>query len=227
MLSNYTNITIEHIISALEEPLPGKQAHISMLPEGRDLICDETNQSIKKSAVLMLLYPEGNELHFCLTKRNSMLRNHPGQISFPGGRCENHETDPWNTSLRETEEEIGVPQNQIILIGKLSAVFVKVSNFMIYPYIGFSPEKPAFRVNHHEVEALISLPLSEILSDDNHTTRNVNTFMGSMKVPCYHINNHIIWGATSMMIAELEAILKQYYSRRGAHSDNVDNGREP
>ena len=222
-----TDISIEHIISALKEPLPGKQAHISMLPEGRDLTDSDTNHSINKSAVLILIYPEGDELYFCLTKRNSMLKHHPGQISFPGGRCENHETDPWVTSLRETKEEIGVPQNQIKLIGKLSEVFVKVSNFIIYPYIGFSSEKPDFKVNHNEVEALIVLPLMSILSDNNRTTRMINTSLGPMNVPCYHISDNIIWGATSMMIAELEAILKQYYSRRGAHSDNVDNGQEP
>lgn len=213
----FPKITIEHIIEALQKPLPGKDAQINMLPNGRELIEAGNDPSVITSAVLILIYPENDELFFCLTKRNSNLKHHPGQISFPGGRCELHEKDPSKTALRETEEEIGVPQNQIQLLGKLTEVFVIVSNFNIHPYIGYCAKKPNFIINHKEVEELIELPLHSIFPKENHTERKMETRLGNITVPCYLINEHVIWGATSMMIAELEAILASHYSRREAH----------
>lgn len=214
MPNNFPNITIEQLKLALKKPLPGEKAHLRMLPKGRKLTHTENDSSIKKSAVLMLLYPENNELFFCLTKRNLKLRHHPGQISFPGGRCEKHETDPWLTALRETEEEVGLNRDQIQFVGRLSDVYVSVSNFNIHPYIGYSRKKPTFVVNDDEVDELICLPLHSIFLEKNHSKRKLKTRQGTYEVPCYVINENIIWGATSMMIAELEVLLTQHYSHR-------------
>lgn len=214
MPNKNSNITVEQLELALKHPLPGESAHLTMLPERRQLKHAGNDPGIKESAVLMLLYPENDELYFCLTKRNTKLKHHPGQISFPGGQCEKHESDPWLTALRETEEEIGLHKSAIQYLRKLSDVYVSVSNFNIHPYLGYTPEKPAFIVNHDEVAEIICLPLHSIFSKENHTKRKLKTSLGTYEVPCYLINEHVIWGATSMMIAELEALLKPHYSHR-------------
>ena len=218
------NITIEKISEALTHQLPGRSAHLRMVPAGRSLSIPEGSKNIKKSAVLMLLYLHEDQLYFCLTKRNHSLKHHPGQISFPGGRCETNETNPLSTALRETEEEIGVKPIDVNILGKLSELYIPVSNFIIHPYIGWISKKPTFNINTYEVDELITLPLHSILDEENKKTMPVETSIGSLNVPCYYINGKLIWGATSMMIAELEVILKQHYAHRATHSDTADNG---
>jgi 8-oxo-dGTP pyrophosphatase MutT (NUDIX family) len=211
------DFNIEAIKEALKIELPGINAHKRMAPPNREIIKPENVENIFTSAVLLLIFPIENELHLCLTRRTENMKNHPGQISFPGGRCEIHEKDPVVTALRETHEEIGIDSNKISIIGKLSDVYIPVSKFIIHPYVGFSTSALKFRVNKSEVDQLIVIKLSEFINPDSRITKNINTTTGKMDVPCYFINGHVIWGATSMMIAELEAILTQYYSRRGGY----------
>jgi len=161
------HITIANIRSALKENLPGLDAQIKMLPKGRSLSMS-TDENVKESAVLILFFSENNTLYFCLTKRHSGLKHHPGQISFPGGKCEKHEKNPYDTALRETEEEIGVEANTIELLGKLTDVYISVSNFNIHPYIGYVEEKPNFIINKYEVEELLIFPLHSIFDSNNY-----------------------------------------------------------
>lgn len=212
MNKNFKTINTETIRSALiSEDLPGSEAQKKMLPKGRSL--EIKGKQVKESAVLVLLFYKHDELHVCLTKRNSKLKHHPGQISFPGGRKEAGES-LLETALRETDEEVGIKSESIEILGQLSSVYVSVSNFNIQPYIGFTSSLPKFTINIDEVEDVIEIPIKEFLDTKNHSTNQINTSKGNLNVPCYSIDNHIIWGATSMMIAELEAILKHYFQHR-------------
>lgn len=216
------NLTKEFVADALNQNLPGEKAHQIMKPNGRSLLIPENEKQVKKSAILILIYPDENELKFCLTKRNEQLKHHPGQISFPGGKCESHESEPITTALRETEEEIGIHFSKIEILGELSTLYVPVSKFKIYPFIGWTNQKPNFKINQFEVDEIITLPLKSILDNNYKAIKTVKTSWGKTKVPCYFIENNLIWGATSMMIAELEVILKQHYSHREAHLNNDD-----
>lgn len=216
-------ITLEFISEALLHQLPGKRAHKKMVPEGRSLSIPNNIQNIKKSAVLILLYPKDDQLYFCLTKRNSKLKHHPGQLSFPGGQCEKNETDPAVTALRETKEEIGIEPINIQILGKLSELYIPVSNFLIHPYIGWISKEPKFTINTNEVDKLFLLPLNAIINNDHKKTMPVETSQGVLDVPCYLIDEQLIWGATSMMIAELEVILKKQNTHRAIDLDNADN----
>lgn len=220
---NSNNLSKELIINALRQELPGKVAQQTMLPDGRTLLIPINNNKIKNSAVLILIYPIENELNICLTRRSHELKYHPGQISFPGGKCEPYDKNPLETALRETEEEIGIDTAKLEILGKLSDLYVSVSNFNISPFVAWSAQIPVFKMNTVEVDEIISLPLNTILVDDNKTNKMVITSYGNIEVPCYYIENYLIWGATSMMIAELEAILKQHCYHRATHSNNDDN----
>lgn len=219
---NKIKLTKEFLESALNENLPGKKAHQTMMPKGRSLSIPKNEKKIKRSAVLILIYPEQDELQFCLTKRNEKLKHHPGQISFPGGKCESYEINPLDTALRETEEEIGVHPSDVKILGKLSELYISVSKFKIHPFVAWTPKKPIFNINRIEVDELISLPLNTILNKTNKTIKTVKTVMGRIDVPCYFIGDKLVWGATSMMLAELELILRKHYSHQESRSNNDD-----
>jgi 8-oxo-dGTP pyrophosphatase MutT (NUDIX family) len=213
----YRTINKTTLITALQEELPGREAHKKMMPFSHSLNASPSSDSVKQSAVLLLIYPTKDELHFCLTQRNSQLKYHPGQISLPGGQCEKFETNPKETALRETEEEIGVDRKQICILGQLSKLYIPVSNFNITPYLGWASKKPKFTINTNEVEQLISLPLHSIFENRYKTQQKVVLPSGEYEVPCYNIEGHIIWGATSMMISELEELLRKHYSHLAKH----------
>jgi 8-oxo-dGTP pyrophosphatase MutT (NUDIX family) len=98
-------------------------------------------------------------LHIVFTLRSRNLLSHSGQISFPGGLCEVDET-PVQTALRETEEEIGISNNTIEIIGQLTPLFVLPSNSYIFPVVGYSNQFLDIKINHNEVEEAFSKPLS-------------------------------------------------------------------
>jgi 8-oxo-dGTP pyrophosphatase MutT (NUDIX family) len=210
------NITLQHLVQSLNDERPGHLAHQKMLPDGRSLLPPENLQETRQSAVLLLFFEEDSQLKLCLTKRNSKLKHHPGQISFPGGECHKEELDTALTALRETEEETGILQDKIKLLGKLSTIYVSVSNFNIQPYVGFHNGTPRFSANPLEVEEVIVVPLDDLFNPENFQYREIQTSIGDLIVPCYILGNHLVWGATAMIIAELEWLLRKQVHRQEA-----------
>jgi 8-oxo-dGTP pyrophosphatase MutT (NUDIX family) len=167
---------------------------------------------VKESAVLVLLFLKNNDLCLCLTRRNPNMKHHPGQISFPGGQCEEEESIITETALRELEEETGIDKTKVRIIGKLSDLYVHVSNFLIHPIVGYIDHEPKFKIDPFEVEELIFIPLQSFLGKNNITLVNIEIVSGKLKVPCYKINDWVIWGATAMIIAELTVLLAEFLS---------------
>lgn len=225
----YSNINIckKELHRIVSEQVDFKASHIQMIPEGRRILPENNRLIPKKSAVLLLLYPDKNETRLILTRRSNVLKHHAGQISFPGGQCERNElNNPVATALREANEEIGLQLNTVEIIGHLTDVYVEVSNFSVRPFVAWCNTKPAFLINQNEVEEIIDIEFSAFFDASNRSKIQVDTNIGLINAPCYKINGYTIWGATSMMIAELEAKLKQYYSRRAKHSNNAGIDRE-
>ena len=194
------SIFYKNIIDRLKGELPGARSHRTMLPEGRKLRAPSTDIStIKKSSVLLLLYPENNELYIALIKRPAHMKYHAGQIAFPGGRIENGET-PLETALRETEEEIGIQTGNIKILGSLSELYVEVSNFLIHPYVAWLDEKPKFKISNNEVDKMVLFPFMKYRNSFETTT--INTITGVLEVPCIKFENETIWGATAMILSE-------------------------
>jgi len=180
-----------------------------MLPPGRRLKTFENEfLSVKMSSVLVLLYPEGNQLFTCLTKRPSTMKHHPGQISFPGGKVEKEDTSPLMTALREAHEEVGIIPSSVEILGKLSDLYVEVSRFSIQPFIAWAEKKPNFLVDSGEVEKLILFPISDFIARETIAETLMETNSGSLTVKYYPFNGEIIWGATAMILNELMEILK-------------------
>jgi 8-oxo-dGTP pyrophosphatase MutT (NUDIX family) len=199
-----------YLKEALRGELPGIDAHNKMLPPGRRLkTIDSELSSVKQSSVLLLLFPEGDRLYICLMKRPSTMKDHPGQVSFPGGKIEKYDVSAEITALREAQEEVGIDPSSIEVLGKLSDLFVEVSKFSIQPFLAWSDQKPAFSVNSGEVEELILLPLDNYLNEDIISETELQTVTGMLSVKFYPYNGQIIWGATAMILTELIDILKK------------------
>ncbi len=190
--------------------LPGRLAHEKMLPPGRRLRKLEHERAfIKQSSVLLLLYPENGRLFTCLMTRPSSMKHHPGQISFPGGKVEEDDVSVEMTALREAQEEVGIDPLKIEILGRLSELYVEVSQFAIQPVVAWADQKPDFVVNAGEVDNLILFPLSEFVTNEIIQEIELETVTGMLRVKYYPFENQIIWGATAMILSELIEILKK------------------
>jgi 8-oxo-dGTP pyrophosphatase MutT (NUDIX family) len=197
-------ISTDQIKTALAKPLPGEKAHKKMLPRGRSLEMSESDlDQTKESAVLLLLFPENEELQLCLMLRPSHMKHHAGQFCFPGGQFEETEKESSAVALRETKEEIGVESDGIEILGNLSDIYVHVSKFFIHPVVGFIQKRPNFKINKDEVEQIIIVPLKHFFNSELISTEIIDTRFGEIEVPCYKIDGNIIWGVTAMIISEL------------------------
>ena len=206
---------IKKLAREINQELPGFSAQRLMAPLGRKKVTDYINKKNlpKKSAILILIYPEENTYSpkTVLILRPDESRTHSNQISFPGGGFDEKDEELSMTALRETEEEIGVGRKSISLIGELTSIYIPVSNYIVYPFIGICNTKPIFSINATEVKDLIEIEIKELLNVKNKTTtlRHIKIRNENMEVPCYAVDGKIIWGATAMIISELVEIIRK------------------
>jgi len=194
--------------------LPGERAHLEMFPlrKASSLSIPE-NGDYRISAVMALLFPEEDELKLTLTQRHDYKGKHGGQISFPGGKTEEFDNSTIQTALRETHEEIGIEPNQINVLGKLTDVYIPVSKFLVHPYVGFHEPNPNFIASDKEVKEIITFNIIELLQEENRQTTKIKTSNGLYlkDIPCFTIQDKIVWGATALMLNELKIILNRIY----------------
>lgn len=199
--------------NAFQTELPGLKAHREMAPLDRilDINLIPDIDQYRKSAVSIILYQHQDELRFILIQRPIYEGTHGGQISFPGGKQEEIDSDLENTARRETFEEIGVQLNENQLIGSLSAVVIPVSKFCVEPYLYFIEEQPVFTPDEREVAYIIETPLLHLLNDENKKSKSIELSNGvKMKnVPYFELASKTVWGATALILNELKWLLKE------------------
>ena len=196
-------------------PLPGAKAQYLMAPSRRlpPQAYVDKNINAKRSSILILLFPEKEDIKIVLTLRNVYAGVHSGQVSFPGGRYEMADENLINTATRETEEEIGITRKDIHIAGGLTSVYIPVSNFLVSPFVGYMWYKPEFIIDTKEVAEVLEVSLNELLDESIIKSKEINiTDDVSTKAPFYDIKGHHIWGATAMIISEFIEILKQIRS---------------
>lgn len=164
-------------------------------------------------AVLLLLYPDGDDLRLPLTVRSELLPNHRGEISLPGGATDPIDTGPVATALRECWEEIGVAPNELDVWGTLSPIYIMPSNFQITPVVAFSPVVPQMEVNPFEVGAVISVTLRELLDPATVVVERWTLRGVEVDVPFFAIAGHKVWGATALVLSEFVARVRQVRNR--------------
>jgi len=191
--------------------LAGLDAHFKMAPKLRLRynMNDVKKKNPKKAAVLAIFYPnKDNETTFLLTKRARYKGTHSAQISFPGGKIDEQDINLKETALREAFEEVSIHPNRVEVFKEMTPVYIPPSNFLATPFLGFSNYKPQFHANY-EVEELIEVSLDDLLNDTFLSTIVMNTsYMKDIEVPCFKFNNHVVWGATAMMLSEIKDLIR-------------------
>lgn len=163
----------------------------------------------RMGAVLMLLYPDGDDLRLPLTVRSDALPTHRGEVSLPGGATDPEDDGPTATALREAQEELGVDPATIEVVGALTPIYIPPSNFQITPVVGFCSVTPAIQLNTDEVSEVISTTLRELLDPsvvviEQWTLRGVR-----VQVPFFPIDGYKVWGATALMLSEFVARIRR------------------
>jgi len=208
LFSEFTKL----IPKILNQQLPALTAHIKMAPVERQQtlgIEDYSKYNPRKSAVMMLFYPKNNDACLILIKRNTYPGIHSAQISFPGGKAEVTDKDLADTALRETFEEIGVVPANIDVVMPFTNIYIPPSNFIVAPFLGISLSVPEFKPNPDEVAQLIELPLNVFLDDSIVVNVPMQTsYRDSITVPAFKVEEHIVWGATAMILSELKETIK-------------------
>lgn len=153
------------------------------------------------AAVLVPLLQKEGEWHVLVTQRTNEVQHHRGQISFPGGACDQDDADILATALRETFEEIGVPDDQVQVLGLLDDMWTS-SYFAITPVVGVLPYPYPYRPNPAEVEAVIEVPLSFLRDGSNLRSEEVEFEGRQVELLFWDYGEHTIWGATARILKE-------------------------
>ncbi len=164
----------------------------------------------RASAVMVPLLLEGGGYRVVLTKRTDRVEHHKGEISFPGGALDPEDADLRQTALREMEEEIGVLRGHVEVVGQLDDV-VTGANYRIRPYVGVVDRSPyPFQHNREEVAEVLAVPFSHLLDPAYVRDEEVVRFNGMrMRMRSYVWNEHVVWGATALILRGLIDLLER------------------
>lgn len=210
-MDGYPIKSYKKIEQLLKRPLPGQKAQLRMAPADRPPA--QMNRQARNAGVLLLLYQRGGELHTILTRRAVYEGAHSGQISLPGGKFEMGDRDLFHTALRETHEEIGVIPHDVRIIGKLTPLYIPVSNHMVQPVIGRLTTQPRFIPDDKEVKEIYEIRIGELLKPDCLiTSEGIRENNRLVNAPFYRYRGLQIWGATAMILSEFLELYNQSHS---------------
>lgn len=192
--------------------LPGQVAQLSMAHALRTSL-PAKGKDYRRAAVMGLFYPDHENvlrLIFIVRTSHDPRDKHAGQIAYPGGSVDPTDLNLEGTALREVEEEIGVLSSSIEVLGQLTDLYIPVSNFLVSPFLGYMPQRPSFIRQESEVAEILELPFESFLTETARQKTDVRLTNGQTlkNVPCWIVDGHMIWGATSMITAEVVALAK-------------------
>ncbi len=160
------------------------------------------DDSLVSAAVLIPLLEKDGEYHMLFTKRTDTLRDHKGQVSFPGGRCETDDMTVLDTALRECTEEIGLCTDTVEILGALDDTPTMHTNYLITPYVGVIPWPCELNIDPVEVDEVFTVPVSTLLDKDTLRQEDDPANDGTSEGFFYYCDNRIIWGATARIITQ-------------------------
>lgn len=205
---------VDTLRTRLSGPLPGRDAQYKMasirrLQELQPHAAPPDSATV--ACVLNLLYQQDSAWHTVLIVRTANPRDrHSGQVSFPGGRWESGDGSLANVALREAEEEVGVPKQQVEILGQLTELYIPVSNFLVHPFVGLlHGPSVQFRPQPGEVEKILTPPLSVFRSSESRKTTDIriNQDIALENVPYFEVDGRVVWGATAMIMNEFLELL--------------------
>lgn len=204
---------LRYIPKIEKEKLVALEAHIKMASIERiSSLLNKTydKEELRKAAVMMLFYPKDSKTHLALILRNPSIGIHSSQIAFPGGKVEPEDLSLEDTALRETFEEVGIAPKRIQVIRAFSEVYIPPSKFLVFPFLGICHEEIIFDPSPDEVAAMIELPIEDLLEEANLVKTFIKaSYTDEIEVMAFKLKNHIVWGATAMMLNELKETIKK------------------
>ena len=196
-------ITREEIAARLAKPPPLDTLFTADELDRQKLLAP---RSRRDAAVLVLVVNHPGDPTIVLTQRTAHLADHAGQISFPGGRCDEADCTPERTALREAEEELGLDTDGIALLGRLPDYHTG-TGFNVTPVVGWVEPPLDFQPHPHEVEEVFEVPLTFFLDTRNHRYESA-FFKGQMRhYWAMPYGRRFIWGATAGMLVTFQRIL--------------------
>src|SRR5262245_6679556 len=199
----------ERLAQRLQLPLPGRSAWRTMEPElsfGR--YCGPPRSDARPAAVVVLLHWVEGRWHVPLMVRPETLSHHAWQIGLPGGIVEPGESSE-EAALRELEEELGISHLGVMVLGQLSQLYLFGTNFLINPWVAVVRGALNFAPSAAEVQEVLQVPLDQFLEPANRGTHVEERGMVRFAAPHFSYGTARIWGATSMILAELAAVINE------------------
>lgn len=213
---------VSSVATALGNPLPGQAAQYRMAPIPRP--GGESFQlpgpDARNGGVLVLFYPHQAQIYLPLILRPTYNGTHSGQVAFPGGGQEAQDQDITATALREAYEELGIQSDRVHILGRLTPLYIRPSNYLVTPTLGWTAERPCFQPDPYEVARLLETPLSALQDPANRRSEVWQLRDREATVPFFEIQGQMIWGATAMILSELLTILE-----RSLASNQIDSGK--
>jgi 8-oxo-dGTP pyrophosphatase MutT (NUDIX family) len=201
---------VQWLKARLQQPLPGYEAQKKMMNVNRP-DASHAPATARQSGVLILLYPSaGGDIKLVLIERSADGGVHSGQIALPGGKQENTDANIVETALREAAEEVALNAHKTEVLGRLSSLYIPVSNFVVNPVLAICNEEPQLIPSEYEVARIIHLPLSTAFSRKEMVEVNASGLNLTIRTIAYMMaDNTFIWGATAMILSELEVMLQE------------------
>jgi 8-oxo-dGTP pyrophosphatase MutT (NUDIX family) len=196
----------ERIRQRLAGTEPPSSPAVIIMPPGSsrwpEPMREQLSGTLKPAGVLVPIIERSSELTVLLTKRAAELKHHAGQVSFPGGRMEDHDKDVEAAALRETYEEVGIASHHVSVIGYLGTM-PTITGYAVSPVVGMVSANAELNIDKTEVEYAFEVPLSFLLDSDNDV--RTEWVAEDRKVPMveFHWDTERIWGATAFMILSL------------------------
>lgn len=196
-----THLTEEFISQRLREALQAAGPSSDGFSEVD--LNDETR--LKCAAVLVPLVRQDEEWRLLFTRRTEAVESHKGQVSFPGGACDDGETTPEETALREAEEEIGIKAEDVRVLGRL-ANLITITYYRVTPVVGVIKWPAVFRVGEHEVARVFTIPLGWLANPLNRWQFERPDLKRAL-IAYHPYDGELLWGATARMTVDFLKVL--------------------
>ena len=190
------------VLHNMQHVLDAVSSHVVDRNEDSSEMSQEWVATARVSAVLVALveHPDGPSV--ILTRRTDHLRNHPGQISFPGGRVEESES-VHEAAVREAHEEIGLNPESVHIIGELDPLTTFVSNSLIIPVVARIDGVPSFTLQEAEVARVFIAPLHDLAREDTYRNEWWSRPQGDINIHFFELDDETVWGATGRILRQL------------------------
>lgn len=203
-----SDMLITSLRERFDRPLAGTAAHSGMAPSHRRPPGMKAHVAPpRKSAVMLILFGNGENLSTLFIKRPEYDGYHGGQMAFPGGKAERCDKTLLDTAIRECNEEVGILVSPEDIVGALTTLHIPVSNLDVYPFVAYLPQLPSQRLDPREVAYTVVAYIAQLQLPATVCHKEVIMNGVPVQIPYYNIGGHEVWGATAMITAELLAML--------------------